>query len=102
MTLPINEEGDIMKYRTVILCALLYACAQQPMILSKPRDDPIQRHKALTECEFEAAKAAANASSAVMYDVNQAAVHDAMIRQRKEQLISMCMLTRGYTYEPLQ
>ena len=103
MTLPINKEGCIMKYRiTVILCAFLYACAQQPMILSKPRDDPIQHQKALTECEFEAAKATANASSAVMYDVNEAAVHDAMIRQRKEQLISTCMLTRGYTYEPLR
>ncbi|SEO37560.1 hypothetical protein SAMN05216404_11933 [Nitrosospira multiformis] len=93
-----------MKYHiTVILCVLLYACAaQQQMILSKPGGDPVQRHKDLTECEFEAAKATASASSAVMYDVREAVVHDAMIRERKEQLISMCMLARGYTYEPLQ
>ncbi|SET67742.1 hypothetical protein SAMN05216412_11254 [Nitrosospira multiformis] len=92
-----------MKFRIiVILCALLHACAQQPMILAKPGGDPIQRHKDLTECEYEAAKATASASSAVMYDLRDAVVHDAMIRQRQEQLISTCMLSRGYTYEPLR
>lgn len=102
MTLPINKEGCIMKYRiTVILFAFLYACAQQPMILSKPRDDPIQRHKDLTECGFEAAKATAGSATAVSYNLSDAVVNDVVIRQRQEQLVNMCMQVRGYTYQPI-
>jgi hypothetical protein len=93
-----------MKFRiTVILCVLLSACAaQQPMILSKPGGDPVQREKDASECRFEAAKATASASSAVSYNLSDAVVHDVMIRQRQEQIVLMCMQARGYTYQPLQ
>ncbi|SEA74278.1 hypothetical protein SAMN05216411_12525 [Nitrosospira multiformis] len=92
-----------MKFRiTVILCALLHGCAQQPMILAKPGGDPVQREKDASECRFEAVKATASASSAVSYNLSDAVVHDVMIRQRQDQIVLMCMQARGYTYQPLQ
>jgi hypothetical protein len=92
-----------MKFRiTVMLCTLLCACAaQQPMILAKPGGDAVQRHKDLSECGFEAAKATAGSSSAASYNLSDAVVHDTLIRQRQEQLVNMCMQVRGYTYQPI-
>lgn len=91
-----------MEFRIiVILCVLLSACAQQPIILAKPGGDAVQRHKDLTECGYEAAKATASASSAASYNLGDAVVHDTLIRQRQEQLVNMCMQTRGYFYQPI-
>lgn len=91
-----------MKFRiAVILCALLHACAQQPMILAKPGGDAVQRHKDLTECGFEAAKATAGSPTAVSYSLSDAVVNDVMIRQRQEQLVNMCMQVRGYSYQAI-
>lgn len=91
-----------MKYHiTFILCTLLYACSQQPMILAKPGGDAVQRHKDLTECGYEAAKATAGSSTAASYNLSDAVVHDTLIRQRQEQLVNMCMQVRGYFYQPI-
>lgn len=91
-----------MKFRiTVIMCVLLHACAQQPMILAKPGGDAVQRHKDLSECGYEAAKSVAGSSSAAAYNISDAVVHDTLIRQRQEQLVNMCMQVRGYSYQPI-
>ena len=93
-----------MKFRiTVIMCALLYGCAIQPqMVLKKDGASYSEEQKDMSECRFEAAKATASASSAVIYDLSQAIVHDQVVLQRQNQVMAMCLQARGYSYQAAQ
>lgn len=90
-----------MKFRiTVILCVLLSACvAPQQMVWVKPDNTASQEQKDFAECRFEAAKATASASSAVIYDLSAAVVHDQVVLQRRNQLESMCLQAKGYSLQ---